>query len=89
MRSKTYRKLIKDTANQLDLPEELVDEAIRCAYRSLLDEIQSMKPKEVSTHDDYDKLQEKISMQYVGNFHKIKETQLIKIREYYDKEKRI
>lgn len=89
VKSKTYKKLINDVAEELNLPANLVDDAIKSAYRSLLEEIRSMKPKEVFTHDDYDKLQEKISMQYIGAFHKIKEKQILKIRQYYDKEERI
>lgn len=89
MRSKTYRKLIQDVADELDLPKDLVDEAIKSAYRSVLETIGEQEPKEVRSSQDYDKLPEKIPMQYVGAFHKIKEKQLVKIREYYDKEKRI
>lgn len=85
MTSKKYKQLIREIAEELNLPYNAVNDAVKGGYKSLWESVVELKPKEVHNGEDYDKLPEKLPMQYIGGFHKITKRQLLKINEYYDK----
>jgi len=68
MKDKVFEEMIKEVAEELELPEREVKLVIESAYNSLRDDMAGVDFRQVKTQDDYDKVLKRTGLKYLGSF---------------------
>ena len=68
MKSKEFKEMIREIAEELDLPYASVEPAVRSAYLTMKESVADIDTRNVRTDEEYDKLKKKIGMKYLGGF---------------------
>ena len=68
MDSKTSKEIIKEVAEELDLPEIEVRLVIESAFKSLKEDMASVDFRAIKTQEDYDKVLKRTGLNLLGSF---------------------
>jgi len=66
--SKTSKEIIKEVAEELDLPEIEVRLVIESAFKSLKEDMASVDFRAIKTQEDYDKVLKRTGLNLLGSF---------------------
>jgi hypothetical protein len=67
VRSKEVKEIMKEVAEELDLPYSSVEDAVRSAYATMKETVADVETRNVRTAEQYDKLKKRINMKYLGS----------------------
>ena len=79
MKSKTFKAIIKEVADEMELPELEVRLAIESAYKSMKEDMASVDFRAVKTQEDYDKVLKRTGLNGLGSFKLKKNNYITKV----------